>query len=117
MPWSLLYQALAISLAMTLGLEMFFALLWGVRGWHDLILVLLVNILTNPIVVFVYYYVRIRRLPVHYGLITLIMEVFAVVTEALLYRKYGRNVFRPWLFSLSVNSFSYAMGELINKMF
>lgn len=114
LPWNVLGQALAISLGMTLILELAFALFWGIRGHHDLWLAVLVNVLTNPVVVFVYYYVRIRRLPLNYGWITIGMEAFAVVTEALLYKKFSRTVQRPWLFSLSANAFSYAAGELIN---
>lgn len=113
-PWRILIQGLVISLAMTLVLELAFARFWGIRSRHDLKVAVLVNVLTNPIVVFVYYYVRIRRIPVHTGWVTLIMEVLAVVTEALLYKKYARTLDRPWLFSVSANAFSYAVGELIN---
>ena len=112
LPWNVLSQALAISLGITLVLELTFALLWGVRRHHDLWLTVLVNVLTNPIVVFVFYYVRIRRFPLNYGWITIGMEAFAVVTEALLYKKFSRTVQRPWLFSLSANAFSYAVGEI-----
>ena len=115
--WPLMIRAWVISLAMTLVLELSFSLLWGIRGKHDLLLVVLVNVLTNPIVVFVYYFVRFRRFPINYGLVTLIMEIFAVVTEALIYQKHGESIDRPWLFSLSVNSFSYAAGELLNSIF
>ena len=114
LPWTVLVQALAISLGMTLVLELTFALFWGIRDHHDLWLAVFVNVLTNPIVVFVYYYVRIRRFPLNYGWITIGMEAFAVVTEALLYKKFSRTIQRPWLFSLSANAFSYAVGELIN---
>lgn len=114
MPWDILVQGLAISLGITLILELTFSLFWGIRNHHDLWLAVLVNVLTNPIVVFVYYYVRLRRLPLNYGWITIVMEIFAVVTEALLYKKFSRTVQRPWLFSLSANAFSYAVGELIN---
>ena len=114
MPWGVIAQGLVISLAMTLVLELSYAAFWGVRTRHDLVLVTLVNVLTNPIVVFVYYFVRLRRLPVNYGWITVLMEVLAVVTEALLYQKHARTIRRPWLFSLSANAFSYAVGELIN---
>ena len=74
----------------------------------------LVNVLTNPIVVFVYYYVRIRRFPINYGWVTLGMEAFAVSAEAWIYQKKARTIHRPRLFSLSANAFSYAVGELIN---
>ena len=116
LPWNVLGQALAISLGITLILELAFALFWGIRDHHDLWLAVLVNVLTNPIVVFVYYYVRIRRFPLNYGWVMIGMEAFAVVTEALLYKRFSRTVQRPWLFSLSANAFSYAVGELINSI-
>lgn len=114
LPWNVLSQGLVISLGITLALELLFAGLWGIRERRDWILVVLGNVLTNPIVVFVYYYVRIRHSPLNYGWITIGLEVYAVCAEALLYQKYGRDIQRPWLFSLSANAFSYAVGELIN---
>lgn len=113
-PAKILLPGLAISLALTLVLELSYARLWGVRDRHDFLLVAAVNVLTNPIVVFVYYFVWYRRPPVNRGLVTLGMEIWAVVTEALLYRRFARTIKRPWLFALSANAFSYAVGELIN---
>ena len=115
-PARILLPGLAISLMLTLVLELAYALMWGVRDRHDLILAVLVNVLTNPVVVFVYYYVWYRKPPVRQGVVTLVTEVLAVVTEALLYRKYARTIRRPWLFALSANAFSYGMGELINGL-
>ena len=115
--WPLLIKVWIISLSLTLILELSFSLLWGIRGKHDLMLVVLVNVLTNPIVVFVFYFVRFRRFPINYGWVTLIMEIFAVITEALIYQKLGESIDRPWLFSLSANAFSYAAGELLNDIF
>ena len=43
--------SLAVSLALTLILEGLLALLWGVKGRWDWLLLLLVNVVTNPIVV------------------------------------------------------------------
>ena len=113
-PMRILLPGLAISLGMTLAFELGYALLWGVRGKRELILAALVNVLTNPVVVFVYYFVWYRRLDVNRGVVTLILEIWAIVTEALLYRKYSRSISRPWLFSLSANAVSFAAGELIN---
>ena len=115
-PARILLPGLAISLGMTLVFELAYALLWGIRGTREFIPVVLVNVLTNPIVVFVYYFVWFRRLPVSRGLVTLLMEAWAVVTEALLYRKYSPAIRRPWLFSLSANAVSFAAGELINGL-
>lgn len=50
-PWALVVQGMAISLAMTLALELTYALLWGVRGRRGFLILLLGNLLTNPVVV------------------------------------------------------------------
>ncbi len=113
-PWGMVLEGMAISLVMTLALELVYARLWGVRGGDDLLLTVLVNVLTNPIVVFCIYYFHIRRFSGNQGVLTAGLEIFAVVTEALLYSRFSRTIRRPWLFSLSVNAFSYAVGELIN---
>ena len=47
----LLIRSLIVSLALTLMLELGFALILGVRGRRNLALVALVNVLTNPPVV------------------------------------------------------------------
>lgn len=104
-----------ISLTLTLLLELVYARFWGIREKHDLLLTALVNILTNPVVVFVSYFIHFRGMKQYYGLITTVMEILAVVTEALLFKKYSRTISRPWLFSLSANAFSFAVGKLINK--
>ena len=115
-PARILVPGMVISLGLTLLLELSYAWFWGVRGMHDFLLTAAVNVLTNPIVVFVYYFVWYRRSSLNRGFVTLGLECFAVVTEALLYRRFARTVRRPWLFSLSVNAFSYAAGELINGL-
>ncbi len=115
-PWPIMIKGWLISLSLTLVLELTYAWIWGVRNRHDLILVSSVNILTNPVVVFVVYFLHFRDVSVQYGWVTAVMEVGAVVTEALLYKKFARSISRPWLFSLSANAFSYAAGELINKL-
>ena len=114
--WRIMIKGWVLSLTLTLILELGYAWLWSIRDKHDLKLTVLVNVLTNPIVVFVCYFVRFRHLPVHYGWVTLVMEVLAVITEALLYKAYAKSIARPWLFSLSANSFSFAMGELLNGL-
>ena len=107
-----LFAALAISLALTLALETGFFFLTGKRNKKDLFLVILVNAITNPTVVLLYW------LAVLYsgwprGIIIAPLEIFAILTEGYYYRKYGRDFKRPYLFSLAANTFSYGMGLLI----
>ena len=110
-----LLPVMAVSLAGTLILELIFALLWGIRERHDLILAAAVNILTNPIVVYCHYWVIIKT-GLNVGVITMLLEIAAVLTEGAIYQKYQKNICRPMFFSLCANAFSYAAGELINGL-
>ena len=107
--------ALGLSLGLTLLFELPFALLWGLRG-RDLLLCALVNLLTNPPLVFLVLCWR------HFGpgpdwLPVPLLEAAAVLVEGHFYRRDGEAVRRPFLFSLCANAFSYAMGLLIGAIF
>ena len=101
-------QSLVVSLVLTLVLELGFALVWGVRG-KGLVLVFLMNVLTNPAVVllhsFAVHFCGWPRIPV-----VLVLEAAAVVAEGVCCRGMIR---RPWLFALLVNLFSYSVGVLL----
>jgi hypothetical protein len=106
---------LAISLALTVILETGFALLCGIRYKRDLILICLVNVITNPMVVLVYHFA------VHFTVwkrayVIIPLEIFAAAAEAIYYKLYAKEVKRPFLFSASANLFSFGIGELINKV-
>jgi hypothetical protein len=107
-----LLTALGISLALTLALELLFAVASGKRG-KDLALVALVNIVTNPAVVLVYFLAS-AYTALHPVLVTAVLEIMAVLTEAYYYHRYGNCFLRPLLFSLGANAFSYGIGELIS---
>lgn len=101
-------SALAISLILTLLLEGLFALLWGVRTRRDWLLLLLVNVVTNPIVVSLHWLLGGGVLT------TAALECFAVAAEWLAYRQQGRDTRPAFLFSLCANCFSYFSGVLLN---
>ena len=105
---TVLLPALGISLALTLLFEGLFALIWGVRGKRDRRLLLLVNVVTNPIVVTLHYCVSSAPL------FTAVLEVSAVLAEWLAYRKWGHTTHPAFLFSLCANCFSYFTGVLLN---
>ena len=100
--------SLALSLGLTLAVELAFALLWGLRR-RDLLLCALVNILTNPVVVLMYMLIR-HPCAVAAG------ECLAAAAEGWHYRRYGRNIPRPWLFSLLCNVLSFSLGLVINQL-
>lgn len=105
--------AMGLSLFLTIVLELAFALAVGIRG-KALIVNILVNILTNPLVTSIYYFCK-------YGLalpsgimtaITAVLEISAVLAEWRIY-KACTDIKRPLLFSLAANCFSYFMGLLL----
>ena len=102
-------EALAVSLVLTLALEELFALAWGVRGRRELLLVALVNCLTNPPVVLLHAALT-GPWPQYRLLTTAALEVAAVFTEWRCYRAFSRQLRRPLLFALAVNAFSYGAG-------
>ena len=103
--------SLAVSLALTLILEGLLALLWGVKDRRDWLLLLLVNVVTNPIVVSLHHLLG-------GGIaLTAALELSAVMAEWLAYRKWGRDTRPAFLFSLCANGFSYFSGVLLNALF
>jgi len=107
-----LLTALAISLILTLALETGFFFVTGKRDKKDLLLVILVNIITNPVVVMIYWLTMLHT-DLNAVIIIIPLEVFAVLTEGYHYKKYGSSFKRPYLFSLAANIFSYGTGMLI----
>ena len=104
--------ALVMSLALTLALESAFFFLTGKRNRKDLLLLQMVNVLTNPLVVFSYWLLA-RYTVVDLILATIILELLAVLAEGYYYRKYGQDFKRPWVFSACANLFSYSCGALL----
>ena len=107
-----LIQSLILSLALTILFELSFFFIVGKRNKKDLLLVLLVNVITNPIVVLLF------RLSVLYTdwnkvFVYIPLELFAVLAEGYYYKKYGLDFKRPYLFSLTANAFSFGAGLLL----
>lgn len=102
-------EALLPSLALTLLFELPFAWLWGAKK-KDLIVVLLMNILTNPLVVMWYY----STWQLGFLISTVLPEVAAIVTEAFLLRKFAKNTPYPILLAVMINLFSYSIGVLLS---
>lgn len=103
-------QALLISLLLTEIIELPILFFLGFRG-KELAVGLLANIATNPAVVFLHAlagaYTRIPE-----WLVILVLEVSAVLAEALIYKKAtGRK--RPLLVSFIANAVSYSVGLCI----
>ena len=110
-----LLASLGISLALTLALEPAFFLLAGKRGGKDMMLVVMVNVLTNPAVVLIYWMMA-AYTDWYAVFIVLPLEASAVLVEGHYYKKYGKAFKRPYIFSLAANAFSYGAGALLQLL-
>ena len=102
-------------LLLTIILELIIALILSVRDKKDLINVILVNVLTNPIVVMtqMILYIKFGYSIEIIGII--ILEILAFLVEGLIYKKVLiYNKINPFLLSLLLNASSFFIGELIN---
>lgn len=113
MMFSGLPAILGISLGITVTLELLFAFTAGKREKKDLLLVCLVNVLTNPAVVLAYYMAT-SYLAWNTLLYKIPLETMAVLVEAYYYKSYGKSFRRPLLFSFFANLFSFGIGEIYN---
>ena len=102
-------EALLPSLLLTMAFELPFAWLWGAKN-KDLFVVLLMNIMTNPLVVMWHYSTW------QYGFVisTVLPELAAIVTEALLLRRFAKDTPYPVLLGVFINLFSYSIGVVLS---
>lgn len=104
-------KSLITSLALTVILELSLARLLGLRDPRDFLLILLVNVVTNPLVglIFDLWFFQQHSLPPWYLIAP--VELTVVLVEGLLYR--GRLHFEQWnpfVLSLMLNLISYTGG-------
>jgi len=111
-------ESLVNSLALTLIIEIVVAAILGVRKKSDFLLILLVNIITNPLLVqtlnIMNYFINER--PQWY--VILFLEAIVVVAEGLLYRnRLNYKKINPFIFSLILNTLSYFGGDIVYDIF
>ena len=105
------FLSLGASLALTLAAELGLALACRHRG-RTLLLVALVNVLTNPLVVQAALLWRHCALP-GYAAAVAVLELLAVWLEGLIYRKSRLGFAHPYGFSLAANTLSFGLGLLL----
>lgn len=108
-----LLLSMAISLLLTVIIELAAGLILGFRD-RQLIIILAVNLLTNP-AVNVIYHILCYYTDIHSVIITAALEISAVTAEWLIYRRNGFE--RPFRLSLLLNAISFFTGCLLNIIF
>jgi hypothetical protein len=101
-------------LILTIIIEIVISLILGYRK-KDLLNVLLVNIITNPIVTSVPVYFNVNYGLKYRNISLLILELLVLVVEGFIYKKYleKRNI-NPYILSFILNASSFLIGEIIN---
>lgn len=104
-------------LLLTIIIELIIALIIGIRDKKDIINVILVNVITNPIVVLLPIIVYIKFGYTFEKISLYILEVLTVLLEGLIYKKVLKyKKINPFLISLILNLASFLIGELLNKL-
>lgn len=112
----LILISLLRSLIPTLIIELYFAAALRVRSGHDLFVIALANILTNPIVNYCYYWAiyLFSEHSAYTWVILLMLEVFAVMTEFVIYRfLLSYDSVGKLKLSLLLNGASFLFGLLL----
>lgn len=102
-----LFEMFAISLGLTLVIELGVSLLLGMRTGRQILLVMLVNILTNPAAVLLCW-LGAPQIPI---------EIAVVAVEGGIYHCFSKeerwNMTHPVLLAAALNIISYSAGLLI----
>ena len=83
----------------------------------DLLYVVLVNVMTNPVLVSVTTLILLTCGMRAYYISLSVFETAAFVAEALVYRRTLRAKINPFLLSALLNAVSFFLGNVINRVF
>lgn len=98
----------------TIIIELLLALILGVRDKKDILNIILVNTMTNPLLVSLITYITYNRI-FNRTVSIVIMEILVVIIEGFTYKKILKfKKINPYVLSLILNASSYFIGELIN---
>jgi len=107
---------LGISLITTIFLEIISSFILGAKKIADVRLIIIVNVITNPLVVF---FSNIIFLLSNYTILfftmVFILEIWAVLFEFILFKRYLQEEIMPLMLSICNNFFSFVIGILIFK--
>jgi len=109
-------NSMIVSLLLTLIIEIIISYILGIRCKNDFIIIICVNIITNPIVVFTANCVRLLNNKLIYDIVVLILEIVAFFVEGFLFKEYlNYKEKKPFLISLFNNGISFLLGVVIMK--
>ena len=112
-----LLVSLFYCLSLTIMIELIIAIVFGIRDKKDIYLVILAQVLTNPVVVLTTTFAYVKCSYTVYIIIVAIMELLAIIVEGLLYKKYlKKQTLNPFVFALILNMISFISGFIISPI-
>ena len=111
----MLLNVLIECLLITISIELVGAIIIGIRNKKDILYIVFINILTNPLLNIIYLNV-IMYCGFTKGSIALyILEILVVMIEGLIYKKYFiYKKINPFIISFILNILSYTIGKMLN---
>lgn len=107
-------KSLIISLILTIFIELLISILIGIRKRNDIITIIAVNILTNPIVVFTANLLNNFKIVLLYWPIVIIMELIVIFIEGKIYEKIlDYKKISGFILSVLNNVISFSFGLII----
>ncbi len=104
-------------LLLTIAIELFIGYLLQIRKRKDMFIIIIVNIITNPIVVSMPLFMFYKFGHNYYIISLLILEILTLLFEGYIYKlKFNYKRLNPFYVSLLLNLSSYLIGELINSV-
>ena len=101
-------------LVLTIIIECLVAFVIGYRK-KDLLNILLVNFITNPIVSTIPVYFNVKYGVIPRNICLFVLELMVLIVEGYLYKKYLKyKKVNPYILSLILNLSSYLIGVIIN---
>ena len=114
---NLYLKILIVCLLSTIIVEVIVSLLLKVRDKKDILNIILVNIMTNPLLVSITVYINIFYGLKYKNIIIYPLEILVVLVEGLVYKRYLKyKKINPYLLSLILNISSYLIGLFINRI-
>ena len=111
------YKVILICLISTIIIEIFIAFIFKVRDKKDFINIILVNIITNPIVVLIPYIIYLYYGVAYRYISLLVLEILTIVVEGFIYKKVLKyNKINAYILSIILNLSSYLIGEILSKI-
>lgn len=110
-------KSLIISLILAIFIELLISILIGIRKRNDIITIIAVNTLTNPIVVFTANVLNNYEFVLLYWIIVILMEVIVILIEGKLYEKtLNFKQISGLLLSFINNIISFSIGLVISML-